>query len=83
MGITNSFRSIQSHLEKNFVNLLIGSNELCTPMVIHLRVSFDGFGKTKCGSSGDGLNSLELGYCHLSVILLKQKLQQGNDYVSY
>ena len=83
MGITNSLRSIQSHLEKNFVNLVIGSNELCPSMVILLRVSFDGFGTTKCGSSGDGLGSLGLGYCHLSVILLKQKLQQGNDYVSY
>ena len=83
MGITNSFRSIQSHLEKNFVNLVIGSNELCQPMVILLRSSFDGFGTTKCGSLGDGFGSLGLGYCHLSVILMKQKLQQANDYVSY
>ena len=52
-------------------------------MVILLHASFDGFGTTKCGSSGDGLGCLGLGYCHLSVILLKQKLQQGNDYVSY
>jgi hypothetical protein len=43
----------------------------------------EGFGTTKCGSSGDGLGSLGLGYCHLSVILLKQKLQQRNHYVSY
>ncbi|MFL2748905.1 MAG: hypothetical protein ACJ0DI_05365 [bacterium] len=43
----------------------------------------EGFGTTKCGSLGDGFGSLGLGYCHLPVILLKQKLQQGNDYVSY
>ena len=83
MGINKSFRSLQSYLEKNFVNLLIGSDELCPPFVILLRASFNRFGTTKCGSSGDGLGCLGLGYCHLSVILLKQKHQQGNDYVSY
>jgi len=62
---------------------VIGSNELCPSMVILFHASFDGFGTTKCGSSEDGFGSLGLGYCHLSLILLKQKLQQGNDYVSY
>jgi len=52
-------------------------------MVILFHASFDGFGTTKCRSFGDGFGSLGLGYCHLSLILLKQKLQQGNDYVSY